>query len=61
VVLTVAAYVLVAAVYQVLGIMAVPQIVAGAAAPGVYVVPEPGVLIILAGIVAAVAASLRAW
>ena len=57
--LTVAA--LLAATYSVLGLMAVPQIIAGRAAPGVYLVPELGAAVMLAGVVLVVAACVRAW
>jgi hypothetical protein len=54
VLLTIAAFALAAAVYYALGVM-------GTIAPGVYLDPEPGAFVMLAGIAAAVVACTRAW
>jgi hypothetical protein len=56
--LAVAVGALTAAVVYVLGLMAVPEVVFGQAAPGVYLVPEPGGAFMLAGITSVVVATL---
>lgn len=60
-VLALAAGALVATTYYTLGLMAVPQIIAGHAAPGVYLVPGVGAAVMLAGLILVVAACIRAW
>lgn len=60
-VLVLVAGALVAATYSMLGLMAVPQILAGHAAPSVYLVPGLGAIVMLAGLGFVAAACIRAW
>lgn len=59
--LALAVGVLVVATWSVLGMMAVPQIIGGRAAPGVYLVPGAGAIVMLAGLVLVSAACVQAW
>ncbi|HEX6797166.1 MAG TPA: hypothetical protein VF116_05585 [Ktedonobacterales bacterium] len=60
VVLALAACGLIAATYYMLGLMAVPQIITGHAAPGVYLVPGLGAAVMLAGFGLVMAACVEA-
>lgn len=59
--LALAAGALVVATYFTLGLMAVPQIIAGRAAPGVYLVPGLGAALMLSGFGLVMAACIQAW
>ena len=61
VVLGLAAGALVAATYYDLGLMAVPQIIGGHHAPGIYLVPGLGAAVMLAGLGLVGAACVQAW
>ena len=61
VVLALAVGALVAATYSALTLMAVPQILSGHAAPGVYLVPGLGAVVMLAGLGLVAAAGVHAW